>query len=613
MSDEQLTRRELVTRAAGLSAALAIPALRYGPVAAARDAVDPRIKALDKVVRGPVLTPGQAKYDTARLVFDSLYNGVHPLAVVQPLDAKDVSQIVHWAHKTGVHIVAKSGGHSYGGYSTTPGVVVDLSKLASVRVVAKQAVVGPAARLGNIYNSLGAHGLAIPAGTCPSVGIGGHALGGGFGLASRAWGLASDNIASLQIVTADGQILVADSAHHSDLYWACRGGGGGNFGIVTRLTFRTHPVTQGSYFIATWPWAQVEQVLASFLAWAPHAPDALGSLCRLAAGPSGPSVQVFGQFLGSETQLKAALATLGPPATKLTTGTASWLDLVRRWAGCLGHTLPSCSAAGHAGVRRRLRLHREDPHCRAADEVPNGDRVARRGFGRIADRLVRRRAQPSLHRRDRVRAPQRPFVDSVLRGRRPDLGARLGERIAGVVEARGHRRRLRQLHRPGARELAAGLLRRQLAATAYRETQVRPQEPVSLCPEHSALTKGSEMSDALTDEEIDTLRKGAMGAGLLVSVSDRGFFDTFKEAGTLAKHVAAARGDSTSAVVRKVAEGRGLGFGATSKPDEIESGTLDALRSSVCAPAGEGARRAGRLPGVRARPRALRRSRCLRR
>ena len=346
MFDEALTRRELVARAAGLGALLAVPALRYVPIAAAQGAVDPRIKALDKAVRGPVLTPGQATYDTARLVFDSLYDSVHPLAVVQPLDAKDVSQVVQWAHKTGVHIVAKSGGHSYGGYSTTPGVVVDLSKLASVRVVANQAVVGPAARLGNIYNTLGAHGLAIPAGTCPSVGIGGHALGGGFGLASRAWGLASDNLVSLQIVTADGQILVADKTHHSDLYWACRGGGGGNFGIVTRLTFRTHPVTQGSYFIATWPWAQVEQVLASFLAWAPHAPDALGSLCRLAAGPGGPSVQVFGQFLGSETDLKAALATLGPPATKLTTGTATWLDLVRRWAGCLGHTLPSCSAPG---------------------------------------------------------------------------------------------------------------------------------------------------------------------------------------------------------------------------------------------------------------------------
>ncbi len=89
------------------------------------------------------------------------------------------------------------------------------------------------------------------------------------------------------------------------------------------------------------------------------------------------------------------------------------------------------------------------------------------------------------------------------------------------------------------------------------------------------------MSEALSENEIETLRKGAMGAGLLVSVSDRGFFDTFKEAGTLAKHVATARGTSSSAVVRQVAEGRGIGVGVTTPAAEIESGTLDALRSSV--------------------------------
>ena len=89
------------------------------------------------------------------------------------------------------------------------------------------------------------------------------------------------------------------------------------------------------------------------------------------------------------------------------------------------------------------------------------------------------------------------------------------------------------------------------------------------------------MSDLLSKDEIETLRKGAMGAGLLVSVSDRGFFDTFKEAGTLARHVAAARANSQSEVVRAVAEGHGTGFGVTTPPAEIESGTLDALRSSV--------------------------------
>jgi len=89
------------------------------------------------------------------------------------------------------------------------------------------------------------------------------------------------------------------------------------------------------------------------------------------------------------------------------------------------------------------------------------------------------------------------------------------------------------------------------------------------------------MSEALSETDIETLRRGAMGAGLLVSVSDRGFFDTFKEAGTLAKHVSAARGGSASSVVRQIAERRGMGFGVTSSPQEIESGTLDALRSAV--------------------------------
>jgi FAD/FMN-containing dehydrogenase len=336
-----LSRRQLLVRAAGLGVALAVP----GRLLAAPD---PRLKSLAATMRGPVLARGAAGYEAARLEYDSLYDAIKPLAVVQPLDAADVGAVVKWAGKTGVHIVPRSGGHSYGGYSTVAnGVVVDLGRLKSVAVSQGRGLVGAGARLGTIYGGLAAHGLAIPAGTCPSVGIGGHVLGGGFGLASRAWGLASDNVLAIQIVTADGKVVVADSKHHPDLYWACRGGGGGNFGIATRFTFRTHAVTQGSYFVATWPWAQAAEVVAAFLGWAPHQPDALGALCRLAAGSGGPTVQVFGQFLGSEAALTASLASLHPPAAKLTTGTATWLDLVKRWAGCLGHNLPGCSAPGH--------------------------------------------------------------------------------------------------------------------------------------------------------------------------------------------------------------------------------------------------------------------------
>ena len=174
-------------------------------------------------------------------------------------------------------------------------------------------------------------------------------------------------------------------------------------------------MSQGSYFIATWPWAQAEQVVANFLAWAPRQPDALGSLCRLAAGPGGPTVQVFGQYLGSETALKAALATLGPPATKLTTGTASWLDLVKRWAGCLGHSLPGCAAPGHQAfvgasdyigkvpATAQLAKFRSVVEARAA----SSGALLIDSYGGALNRVA-----PS---RDGIRASQRARVDPVLR------------------------------------------------------------------------------------------------------------------------------------------------------------------------------------------------------
>jgi FAD/FMN-containing dehydrogenase len=261
---------------------------------------------------------------------------------VRPVDAADVAAVVRWAAKEHVPIAARSGGHSYGGYSTTTGVVIDLALLSRVAATGNRALVGTGARLGTIYNSLAQHGLAIPAGTCPSVGIGGHALGGGFGLASRAWGLASDNLLAVQIVTADGHVLSTDASHHSDLFWACRGGGGGNFGIATRFVFRTHKVATGSYFVASYPWAQVEEVVAGFLAWAPATSDAVGALCRLAAGGS-PTVQVFGQYLGPQNELQSLLQTLTPTPSHLVVASSTWLSLVERWAGCLGHTLPQCA------------------------------------------------------------------------------------------------------------------------------------------------------------------------------------------------------------------------------------------------------------------------------
>jgi FAD/FMN-containing dehydrogenase len=339
-----LTRRALVQRGAAAGATLA--AARLGGVewAAGALSTDPRVRELARLVRGPVYAPASVQYAKLRIPFNSKYAAIHPLAIVQPLDERDVQAVVRWAVKRKVRIAARSGGHSYAGYSTTSGVVVDLARMSSVRVAAGRAVVGTGARLGHVVSVLAGRGVGIPTGSCPSVGVAGLTLGGGFGFASRAWGLTSDNLVGARVVTADGTALAVDASHHADLFWALRGGGGGNFGIATQLTFRTHPVSTGAYFIDTYAWADAAQVLDAFLAWMPSTPDALGALCRLAAGGT-PSIQIFGQHLGGQTALTSALAGLHARVTPVhtTIGTESWVDLARRWGGCTGLTLEECA------------------------------------------------------------------------------------------------------------------------------------------------------------------------------------------------------------------------------------------------------------------------------
>ncbi len=143
-----------------------------------------------------------------------------------------------------------------------------------------------------VYSGLAKHGVTIPGGSCPTVGIAGLALGGGVGYSSRRFGTTADNLRRLRIVTADGELLVCDASHHADLFWACRGGGGGNFGIVTDLTFATHPVSTVSTYSIEWPWAQAAQALDRVAAFAPHAPDALFSVLDLiATDPATPGAR----------------------------------------------------------------------------------------------------------------------------------------------------------------------------------------------------------------------------------------------------------------------------------------------------------------------------------
>ena len=169
-------------------------------------------------VRGRVLVPS----GSAALVYNTRFDGRRPDAVVQVRDTADVVAAIRWANRFDVRLVARSGGHSYAGYSTTnDGVVLDLSRLRGIRVSGGRATIGPAAILIDVQRALTRRGVTVPSGSCPTVGLGGLALGGGHGLAGRRFGLTSDNLLAARIVTADGSVRHVDADTHEDLYWAC--------------------------------------------------------------------------------------------------------------------------------------------------------------------------------------------------------------------------------------------------------------------------------------------------------------------------------------------------------------------------------------------------------
>ena len=295
----------------------------------------PTLAELQREISGNVVGRSSPGYDRSRVLYNTRYDAYQPLAVVRCRTVSDVQKTVVWARRHGIRIAPRSGGHSYGGYSSSPGgAIVDVSPLARVSVrPGGRAVIGAGAKLIDVYAALARHGAAIPAGSCATVGIGGQALGGGIGFLSRKLGTTSDNLLSLTLVTGDGEARTCSPTENPDLYWASRGGGGGNFGIATQYAFRTAPISSVATFVVEWPWAQARTVISAWQAWAPHAPDELFSVCNVS---SAPSIHVSGQLIGSTTRLRALLGPLvsagTPTSVRLTQ--RRFLEAAEYWAGC---------------------------------------------------------------------------------------------------------------------------------------------------------------------------------------------------------------------------------------------------------------------------------------
>jgi FAD/FMN-containing dehydrogenase len=305
------------------------------------------LRELARRVRGRVVIPGDRGYRAAHVLFNSRFDDVRPQAVVFCDDVHDVETTIRWAEQHDVPFVPRGGRHSYAGYSTTRGVVIDVTRLNAIEVdgASGTARIGAGARLIDVYSQLAQHGVSIPAGSCPSVGISGLTLGGGLGLSSRKYGLTIDNLTALELVTAEGRALPCDQRDHPDLFWASRGGGGGNFGVATSFTFRVFPVDQVSTFMLEWPWEHAQALTDVWQQTAPYTPDELFSILKLASdgGKPGqpkppPVVRSFGQYFGPEEELVGLLEPLLNVAapTKRQIATSSYMDAQLLWADCTG-------------------------------------------------------------------------------------------------------------------------------------------------------------------------------------------------------------------------------------------------------------------------------------
>ena len=208
---------------------------------------------------GEVVRQGDAGYEAARIGYDRLFSH-HPQAVVFCEDTQDAVNALTWARHNDIPVRVRSGRHCLEGWSAIDdGLVIDVSRMKSANIDAdsKTATVGAGLNQLEAVTALGKAGFAAPTGTEGTVGLVGATLGGGFGLLTRNFGMASDNLVAAEVVVASAaggaEAVVADEENNSDLLWALRGAGNGNFGIVTSLTYKIHPLTQTIYVVAMWP------------------------------------------------------------------------------------------------------------------------------------------------------------------------------------------------------------------------------------------------------------------------------------------------------------------------------------------------------------------------
>lgn len=286
-----------------------------------------------KGLTGRVILKDSPGYDEARLNYNSRFNKF-PKVIVYCEVVEDVVNAILWAREEQIPFRVRGGGHSYEAFSNVDdGLVIDISELRRLEIDKESGLarIGAGFRLLDLYEALWNQKVTIPAGTCRSVGVSGLTLGGGYGFLSRLMGMTCDNLLEVEMVTAKGKIIRANEYQHSSLFWACRGGGDGSFGVITAFTFRVHPIEHVARYRMTWDFAALEKVVRYWQTWAPHVDARLTSLLALHRNGLNSS----GVFVGPEQELKEIISPL-LKATRPKTAEFHykyWIEVAREFAG----------------------------------------------------------------------------------------------------------------------------------------------------------------------------------------------------------------------------------------------------------------------------------------
>ena len=266
---------------------------------------------LRSTVLGEVVLPQDEGWDTARQAWN-LVADQRPVAVVFPAGREDVQAVVGFARRNDLRVAAQGTGHGAAAReSLDDAILLNMSQLNDVQIDpdAQTARVEAGAIWQAVAEAAAEHGLAGLAGSSPDVGVVGYSLGGGIGWLARKYGMATNSILAIELVTADGESVRADAENEPELFWALRGGGG-NFGIVTAMEFRLFPVAEIYAGMMLWPIEHARDVLNGYATWVDSVPDEMTSLVRLLQVPPIPDVP---EFLRGKSFVGIEAAYLGTP------------------------------------------------------------------------------------------------------------------------------------------------------------------------------------------------------------------------------------------------------------------------------------------------------------